>query len=73
MSKKNNAENILSKAGTAIKSAAEYAFFEGVGKTAKNFAGGVSSGATQGYGYFTTDINMHAAVEDTFQKCGTLS
>lgn len=73
MSKKNNAENILSKAGTAIKSAAEYAFFEGVGKTAKNFAGCVSSGAKQGYGYFTTDINMHSAVEDTFQKVERLA
>lgn len=66
-------KNRVSKIGTGIKSAAEYGLVEGVGKTIKNFASGVSSGAKQGYGYFTTDRNMHSAVEDTFQKVERLA
>ncbi len=68
-----SAKNRVSKIGTGIKSAAEYGLVEGVGKTIKNFASGVSSGAKQGYGYFTTDRNMHSAVEDTFQKVERLA
>ena len=68
-----SAKNRVSKIGTGIKSAAEYGLVEGVGKTIKNFASGVSSGAKQGYGYFTTDRNMHSAMMDAFNKLENLA
>ena len=68
-----SAKNRLSKIGTGIKSAAEYGLVDGVGKTIKNFASGVSSGAKQGYGYFTTDRNMHTAMMDAFKELENLA
>jgi hypothetical protein len=68
-----SAKNRLSKIGTGIKSAAEYGLVDGVGKTIKNFASGVSSGAKQGYGYFTTDRNMHTAMMDAFNQLEQLA
>jgi hypothetical protein len=68
-----SAKNRVSKIGTGVKSAAEYGLVDGVGKTIKNFASGVSSGAKQGYGYFTTDRNMHTSMTDAFNKLEQLA